>query len=802
MDAFVSRKRRRFSPEIKVEANQPLTAITKEQDDESTDFKLAMLASVYPDLDQSLLLDILLVENGSVEAALDNLNKDSRSSRKKQSNSGVGYQASLTFFNIGSSSTKKQTLTKKGKTLHLYSPDDIAANTPCSIIHNFLQKELADALLRELLQEAPTFQRERFKMFDRVSESPHTMCFYVDSEDAAEIQRTQYVYMGDRIADVRPSLPKMREVSSKVQVAVNAENEKRIRDFYPGGKKLQYQSPDEWKPNAAFVNCYDGGQESVGYHADQLTYLGPRAIIGSLSLGVSREFRVRRIISKDKDEPANKSRKKDDADAEGQIAIHLPHNSLLVMHAEMQEEWKHSIAPAQSIDPHPIAENKRLNITYRWYKDALHPKYTPRCKCGIATVLRCVQRKKENRGRFIGAVIAASRLTKVKFATLVDLLHSVASMSGGSSNRGIFAFILSGTSRPFHLIDLYGVPGIFLWLFGSRTTWKAEVQVLSQVRDDDTMQFKKSVLDECSMVSIAAAIVAEISITALSLEGLNQTHWLAKGLFLFSLVDALMAVYYATTHQRSMGRLLHPKQVRSWIRGGVGPKEAPGYISPLLTRTRKDGKDIVDAKDVDVLLGAWESRTLDLALQIHGIQLDLSPCDPQDLDPIHAKMLTTSLLSLRHKCFTPSVASVVMISAPQALLTASLFSLLMAIFIYRGFKRIYEVNSIYGSYGDRNVFILFIVGLVLCILVYSTSGLIQDRDAQSEQSTLDCYMGDWAKRNAKLLSVWGLRAEFDDEGVRKFVQVETAGEGDGSGEQVVPLDLDGHAIQSPPTMDV
>lgn len=142
---------------------------------------------------------------------------------------------------------------------------------------------------------------------------------------------------------------------------------------------------------------------SVGYHADQLTYLGPRAIIGSLSLGVSREFRVRKIISKNEDEPATKARKKDDnnADTEGQIAIHLPHNSLLVMHAEMQEEWKHSIAPAQSIDPHPIAKNKRLNITYRWYKDALHPKYTPRCKCGIATVLRCVQRKRENRGKYM-----------------------------------------------------------------------------------------------------------------------------------------------------------------------------------------------------------------------------------------------------------------------------------------------------------------------------------------------------------------------------------------------------------------
>lgn len=89
------------------------------------------------------------------------------------------------------------------------------------------------------------------------------------------------------------------------------------------------------------------------------------------------------------------------ADAEGQIAIHLPHNSLLVMHAAMQEEWKHSIAPAQAIDPHPVAGNKRINITYRHYKENLHPRYTPRCKCNVPTVLRCVQRKKENRGRYM-----------------------------------------------------------------------------------------------------------------------------------------------------------------------------------------------------------------------------------------------------------------------------------------------------------------------------------------------------------------------------------------------------------------
>ena len=185
-----------------------------------------------------------------------------------------------------------------------------------------------------------------------------------------------------------------------MEAAVNDEITKRIKSHYPSGKKLKYQSPDTWKPNAAFVNSYNGGAESVGYHSDQLTYLGPRAVIGSISLGVAREFRVRKIIPQDSDTNKTTRKSKEAYDEEGQIAIHLPHNSLLVMHAEMQEEWKHSIAPAQAIDPHPIAGNRRINITYRDYKSSLHPKYTPRCLCDVPTVLRVVQRKKENWGRY------------------------------------------------------------------------------------------------------------------------------------------------------------------------------------------------------------------------------------------------------------------------------------------------------------------------------------------------------------------------------------------------------------------
>jgi hypothetical protein len=99
--------------------------------------------------------------------------------------------------------------------------------------------------------------------------------------------------------------------------------------------------------------------------------------------------------------PKEEDDKGEAADASGQISIHLPHNSLLVMHAEMQEEWKHSIAPATSIDPHPVAGNKRINITYRWYRESFHPKFTPKCKCGVPTVLKTVQKQKANRGRYM-----------------------------------------------------------------------------------------------------------------------------------------------------------------------------------------------------------------------------------------------------------------------------------------------------------------------------------------------------------------------------------------------------------------
>ncbi|KAK2786009.1 hypothetical protein FQN52_008005 [Onygenales sp. PD_12] len=413
MDQFLSRKRPRVPsrspPPVTTTLPSTEAAGAEEDEEESTDLKLAILASIYPDLQQDILLDALIASDGSVQTTISTLSSQTPPPNKKRTTNGsLGIQSSLSSFGLSAanhSPLTSKSLTKRGKTLHLFSPEDIAKYTPCSIIHNFLPPDEANSLLLELLEEAKTFERQKFQLFENTVQSPHTAGFYVATAEEQSQQRSEYSYNGNYRTDVRQLTPELRRVSKKVQQTVNDEIQKRIKSHYPGGQKLKYQSPRQWVPNAAFVNCYDGPAESVGYHSDELTYLGPRAVIGSLSLGVAREFRVRKIVPPDEADESDGNGRTTPAsaraDIQGQISIHLPHNSLLVMHAETQEEYKHSITPTSTISPHPIAGNKRINITYRWYRESLHPRHTPRCRCGMPCVLRCVQRKRENRGRYM-----------------------------------------------------------------------------------------------------------------------------------------------------------------------------------------------------------------------------------------------------------------------------------------------------------------------------------------------------------------------------------------------------------------
>ena len=197
MDAFVTRKKRKSSPEPVPE--------------ESTDVKLAILSSLHPAIDQETLLDILLAHDGNVEATCETLKARPTPRLPRKPGTGgnaVAAQSSLRSFAVTSAgsdssspSAPKRTklLARKGATLHLYDPQDISEHTPCTIIHNFLPADDANSLLRELLEESKSFEKITFKLFDNVVSSPHTSSFYVGTHKELQEQRHEYVYNGSRM---------------------------------------------------------------------------------------------------------------------------------------------------------------------------------------------------------------------------------------------------------------------------------------------------------------------------------------------------------------------------------------------------------------------------------------------------------------------------------------------------------------------------------------------------------------------------------------------------------------------------
>jgi alkylated DNA repair dioxygenase AlkB len=91
--------------------------------------------------------------------------------------------------------------------------------------------------------------------------------------------------------------------------------------------------------NYCLLNRYRDGKDSVGMHADD--ELGMDNVIGSLSLGATRTFKIRRNKSKDK------------------MEFEASNGSLIIMGGTMQTFWKHGV------DKEPEVEGERINLTFK-----------------------------------------------------------------------------------------------------------------------------------------------------------------------------------------------------------------------------------------------------------------------------------------------------------------------------------------------------------------------------------------------------------------------------------------------------
>lgn len=91
--------------------------------------------------------------------------------------------------------------------------------------------------------------------------------------------------------------------------------------------------------NYVLLNRYRDGCDSMGPHADDEPEMGP--VVGSLSLGATRTFRIRHNTTKET------------------RSFCLGHGTLVIMAGTMQQFWKHEIPKTRA----PVGE--RINLTFR-----------------------------------------------------------------------------------------------------------------------------------------------------------------------------------------------------------------------------------------------------------------------------------------------------------------------------------------------------------------------------------------------------------------------------------------------------
>lgn len=99
--------------------------------------------------------------------------------------------------------------------------------------------------------------------------------------------------------------------------------------------------------NAALLNLYRNGNDSVGWHSDQEVKWSTNPIVASLSLGAARKFMI-------KEQKGKKN-----------MMFVLESGDLFIMKRSFQRNWFHAIPKM------PTADGPRINVTFRHVHEKL-----------------------------------------------------------------------------------------------------------------------------------------------------------------------------------------------------------------------------------------------------------------------------------------------------------------------------------------------------------------------------------------------------------------------------------------------
>jgi len=157
------------------------------------------------------------------------------------------------------------------------------------------------------------WQQEQISMFGKTSDIPRLTAWYGDEDKP-------YTYSGIQMQPL-PWTERLLAIKTRVE------------------------SISHTVFNSVLLNQYRDGSDKVDWHADDEPELGLNPVIGSVSLGGTRDFNFR---SKDDDSSGKRTTE----------TVELRHGDVLLMSGETQRYWNHQIPKRAKASP-------RINLTFR-----------------------------------------------------------------------------------------------------------------------------------------------------------------------------------------------------------------------------------------------------------------------------------------------------------------------------------------------------------------------------------------------------------------------------------------------------
>ncbi|KAK5126616.1 hypothetical protein LTR85_009550 [Meristemomyces frigidus] len=123
--------------------------------------------------------------------------------------------------------------------------------------------------------------------------------------------------------------------------------------------------------------------------------------------------------------------------------------------------------------------------------------------------------------------------------------------------------------RNKQLVKSYGLLRTLLlvWAFSDALEIIDRIRndVLCDKKPDGCKRTRDAMCAKYNMTAVAAAIIAQVAITALSLDQIDSTHWTAQAAFIMSLVAGSLSVFYCCVIQMTFGALVHDEDVKDWL---------------------------------------------------------------------------------------------------------------------------------------------------------------------------------------------------------------------------------------------